>query len=122
MQEIRHEFLWKTVESWKGERIDSMTISYGIVSSREKEWESVHEIAHAADIRMYEKKAMYYSRNGVDRRGQPAAYIALCKLYPKGAENQSEQGQLPDPELGTAEDGGRSTDESVILAGASVCG
>lgn len=82
MQEIRHEFV-ETVESWKGERIDSMTISYGIVSSREKEWESVHEIAHAADIRMYEKKAMYYSRNGVDRRGQPAAYIALCKLYPK---------------------------------------
>ena len=80
--EIRGAFE-QTVETWRGEQIDSMTISYGAVSSREKEWESVSEIAHAADIRMYEKKAMYYSRHGVDRRGQPAAYIALCKLYAK---------------------------------------
>ena len=71
---------------------------------------------------MYEKKAMYYSRNGVDRRGQPAAYIALCKLYPKVLKINLNKDKLPDPELGTAEDGGRSTDESVILAGASVCG
>lgn len=80
--EIRGAFE-QTLESWRGEQIDSMTISYGVVSSREKDWESVSEIAHAADIRMYEKKALYYSRHGVDRRGQPAAYIALCKLYAK---------------------------------------
>ena len=80
--EIR-EMFEQTVETWRGEQIDSMTISYGVVSSREKQLESVSEIAHAADIRMYEKKAMYYSRHGVDRRGQPAAYIALCKLYAK---------------------------------------
>ncbi len=80
--EIRSTFE-RTVETWSGEQVDSISISYGVVSSREKMWESVSEIAHAADIRMYEKKALYYSRHGVDRRGQPAAYIALCKLFPK---------------------------------------
>ena len=80
--EIRETFE-RTVETWSGEQVDSISISYGVVSSREKMWESVSEIAHAADIRMYEKKALYYSRHGVDRRGQPAAYIALCKLFPK---------------------------------------
>lgn len=80
--EIQAEFE-QTVEHWTGEQIETMTISYGVVTSKEKKWESLSEIAHAADIRMYEKKALYYSRHGVDRRGQPAAYIALCKLYPK---------------------------------------
>ncbi|WP_461884231.1 sensor domain-containing diguanylate cyclase [Fusicatenibacter sp.] len=79
---IRKEFE-QTVENWTGEQIESMTISYGIVTSKEKKWESISEMAYAADIRMYEKKALYYSRHGVDRRGQPAAYIALCKRYPK---------------------------------------
>ena len=39
------------------------------------------EISDVADIRMYEEKAMYYKKNGVDRQGQPAAYVALYGLY-----------------------------------------
>ena len=39
------------------------------------------EISDVADIRMYEEKAMYYKKNGVDRQGQPAAYVALYRLY-----------------------------------------
>lgn len=75
----------ETVESWKGERIDSMTISYGIVSSREKEWESVHEIAHAADIRMYEKGDVLQP----ERRGPGTAGRVYCALQAvsEGAEN-----------------------------------
>lgn len=69
------------VNQWYGKQIQSMTISFGYVSSREKNWKSMTEIAHAADVRMYERKAMYYRQNGVDRRGQPAAYLALFRLY-----------------------------------------
>ena len=39
------------------------------------------EISDVADIRMYEEKAMYYKKNGVDRQGQPASYVALYRLY-----------------------------------------
>lgn len=76
------------VGNWSGRMIESMTISYGIVSSTEavknSEGElSVSRIAKTADIRMYERKAMYYRNHGVDRRGQSTAYVALCKLYSK---------------------------------------
>ena len=74
--------------NWSGRMIESLTISYGIVSSTEQLQDpegklSVSKIAKTADIRMYERKAMYYRNHGVDRRGQPAAYVALCKLYSK---------------------------------------
>ena len=76
------------VGNWSGRMIESMTISYGVVSSTEAMQDSegefsVSRIAKTADIRMYERKAMYYRNHGVDRRGQPAAYVALCKLYSK---------------------------------------
>ena len=71
------------VNGWSGEQIQSLTISYGSVFSNEQIWSSINEIAHVADTRMYEKKAMYYRQNGVDRRGQPAAYVTICKLYSK---------------------------------------
>ena len=71
----------EVVKGWSGQQIDSLTISCGVVSSLEQAWNSISEIADMADIRMYEKKAMYYGENGVDRRGQPAPYVTLCKLY-----------------------------------------
>ena len=73
----------ETVRTWSGHLLDSMTISCGCVSSKEREWNSMKAIVETADMRMYEKKAIYYKINGVDRQGQPAAYIALCKLYSK---------------------------------------
>ena len=72
-----------TVRNWSGQLLDSITISCGYVSSKEKSWDSMKQIVEVADIRMYEKKAIYYKSNGVDRQGQPAAYIALYKLYSK---------------------------------------
>lgn len=71
----------EVVKGWSGQQIDSLTISCGVVNSLEQAWNSISEIADMADIRMYEKKAMYYGENGVDRRGQPAPYVTLCKLY-----------------------------------------
>ena len=46
------------------------------------------EISDVADIRMYEEKAMYYKKNGVDRQGQPASYLALQIVY-TNSPNQS---------------------------------
>lgn len=81
-EEIKRQFE-ETVENWSGQWIESLTVSSGYVSSKEQMWFSIKEMAKVADERMYEKKAMYYRKNGVDRRGQPAAYLAICKLYSK---------------------------------------
>ncbi len=81
------QFLWiKTefdgdIRYWTGNQVEEISISCGYVSSGERKWESMKEIANVADIRMYEEKAMYYKKNGVDRQGQPASYVALYRLY-----------------------------------------
>lgn len=48
--------------------VDSMTVSYGYVFSSEKQWNSVYDIAKAADKRMYESKANFYREKERDRR------------------------------------------------------
>ena len=73
----------EAVNGWNGQQVERLAISCGFVSSREEKWTSMEEIIRTSDMRMYEEKAMYYRKNGVDRRSQPAAYIALCKLYPR---------------------------------------
>lgn len=69
------------VKNWSGEKLDTISVSCGCVCSKEREWRSIKEVANIADVRMYEEKAMYYKKNGIDRRGQPEAYVALYKLY-----------------------------------------
>lgn len=59
------------VKKWSGRLVKSMTVSCGCVSSRELPWEEIEELVRLADMRMYEKKVMYYRKNGVDRNGQP---------------------------------------------------
>ena len=66
-REIKEDFD-KMVRNWSGEQLDSLSVSCGFVSSREKEWESLSSIVEAADTRMYEAKSRYYSENGTDRR------------------------------------------------------
>ena len=81
------QFLWiKTefdgdIRYWTGNQVEEISISCGYVSSGERKWASMKEIANVADIRMYEEKAMYYKKNGIDRQGQPASYVALYRLY-----------------------------------------
>lgn len=58
----------RSVEEWHGKYIDSMTVSYGYVFSSEKKWNSVYDIAKAADKRMYESKANFYCEKERDRR------------------------------------------------------
>lgn len=57
-----------SMAKWRGKLVDSMTISYGCVSSLEEDWEFVHDIAKEADRRMYASKARYYSDSDIDRR------------------------------------------------------
>ena len=47
---------------------DSFPVSYGYVFSSEKKWNSVYDIAKAADKRMYESKANFYHEKERDRR------------------------------------------------------
>lgn len=48
--------------------VKEMSVSCGYVSSDEKEWDTIYDIAKAADARMYENKAAYYQKSGRDRR------------------------------------------------------
>ena len=47
--------------------VDSMTVSYGYVFSSEEKWNSVYDIAKAADKRMYKSKANFYREKERDR-------------------------------------------------------
>lgn len=58
----------RSVEEWHGKYIDSMTVSYGYVFSSEEKWNSVYDIAKAADKRMYKSKANFYREKERDRR------------------------------------------------------
>lgn len=68
---------------WKGENIDSLSVSVGYATKREFSTETVKEMAKIADNRMYKDKAQYYASKGIDRRGQNAAHKVLCSLYTK---------------------------------------
>lgn len=58
------------VESWHGEFVESMAVSYGYVFSSERKWNSIFDISKASDERMYESKKQYYTRSGMDRSRQ----------------------------------------------------
>lgn len=57
-QAIRQDFE-QTEAGWSGKQVESLTVSYGYVASKEKEWKSMEEIAKVADDRMYESKTRY---------------------------------------------------------------
>lgn len=82
LEEIGEEFK-ETVSKWKGEKIESLTISCGYVLKSEKNWNSINEMVKAADERMYENKFEHYRKTGIDRRGQQVMYNEICKLYTK---------------------------------------
>jgi|GEM_PF-28179 len=70
-------------DTWRGKKVDSLTISYGMVRRVSEPDLSMHDIAVLADKRMYEAKSMHYRKLGIDRRGQRDAHIALLNLYTK---------------------------------------
>ena len=77
------ELLEKITAKWTGNLVDHLSLSYGYVASIENPQMQIHEISIMADKEMYKAKTAYYSKKGVDRRGQAAAHTALCNLYTK---------------------------------------
>lgn len=77
------EDLEKTTIEWCGEYVSNLSISIGYVTKKEFATKTVSEMAKIADQRMYKNKSEYYSRKGIDRRGQAEANTALCNLYTK---------------------------------------
>lgn len=71
------------VSGWRGEQADSISVSFGCVKADEAQGLLIFEVAALADKRMYEAKAEYYRKKGVDRRGQNDAYKVLSSLYTK---------------------------------------
>lgn len=71
------------INNWTGKIIDGLSISYGYISKDEEPDLSVRQMALIADERMYEAKNNHYKKQGIDRKGQRAAHIALCSLYTK---------------------------------------
>ena len=75
-----------TIPGIQGEVLDnesSVAAQAGYISKNECESETILDMAKIADKRMYQAKSAYYSKKGVDRRGQAAANTALCNLYTK---------------------------------------
>ena len=75
--------LVRITEEWSGKLVSSLALSVGYVEKREFEEETILDMAKVADKRMYQAKSAYYSKKGIDRRGQAAANTALCNLYTK---------------------------------------
>lgn len=70
--------LSETVNAWKGIYIDSISLAVGAAAKRELSNLTMEDLSKLADARMYEDKKKYYRYKGVDRRGQQAAFDALC--------------------------------------------
>ncbi len=58
----------KLQKEWKGERIDSISISYGFASAAEFPNKPLEYVFSVADERMYKNKTEYYLNNSIDRR------------------------------------------------------
>ena len=57
-----------TIHDWHGKYSNSISVSYGVVKSSEKSFDSVQEISKLADERMYQNKKDYYTMSCNDRR------------------------------------------------------
>lgn len=57
-----------TVSHWNGSLMKSLSISYGVVFSKEQKWQSIEDVCKEADNRMYAQKWSYYQKKGIDRR------------------------------------------------------
>lgn len=82
LEAIKQDFE-DTVADWHGELVDSMSVACGYVSRGEFEHATIQKMSALADERMYEDKAEFYRKKGIDRRGQRDAHAALCALYTK---------------------------------------
>ncbi len=59
----------RATAGWKGERVDSLSISCGYATSREHPSENLSELGRISDEMMYVAKEEHYRRTGKPRRG-----------------------------------------------------
>ena len=59
-----------TMEAWRGTVVARLHVSYGYASVHEFPETDFSGLKKEADVRLYKNKAMYYTMNGIDRRGQ----------------------------------------------------
>jgi len=82
LQDIISDFS-DTTASWTGKLVTDLSLSCGYAGMYEFPELTVPQLAKIADTRMYEDKAAFYSRKGLDRRGQQEAFHAVCASYTK---------------------------------------
>lgn len=58
----------KSIEEWKGNMVDSLSISYGYASAEDYPELIIRDLASEADRKMYEAKSEYYVKMGIERR------------------------------------------------------
>lgn len=75
--------LTETLSGWKGQYVDSITISCGYAVAEDNPGASIADLIRTSDHEMYLAKSRHYQQKGVDRRIQQAAYNALCNSYAK---------------------------------------
>ena len=87
----------KSVSEWRGNFVDSLSVSVGFASSTEIPEFSLGKVpllVEMADKRMYEDKEKFYSRQGIDRRAQTDAFKAICEVYEKIIRVNIETGEF----------------------------
>ena len=62
------ERLESEIAGWKGEKVSSLHLSYGLAGSYEYPDYDANELLKVADSRMYEMKRQYYASKNADRR------------------------------------------------------
>lgn len=67
LRKIQQDIKERT-DHWSGKLVNSLAISCGYVTRKEAEDMSVRQMAVLADRRMYDDKAEYYRRAGIERR------------------------------------------------------
>ncbi|MCI5857616.1 MAG: diguanylate cyclase [Agathobacter sp.] len=82
LQDILQDFT-ETTANWSGKLVKDLSLSCGCAEKSEFPDHTVTELAKIADTRMYEDKAAFYSRKGLDRRGQQEAFHTVCASYTK---------------------------------------
>ena len=67
IDEVMQEIDQRT-KKWKGSLVEELTLSCGYVAWAEERKYSISQLALIADRRMYDNKAEYYRRTGIERR------------------------------------------------------
>ena len=55
------------MNAWSDNHRMKLSMSYGFVSNSERNGSNIHEMTRLADQRMYEAKAEFYRKNGMER-------------------------------------------------------